>query len=65
MAPAHEGVAVGSGCEVTGIPEVRKRKGAQIKVGNSVLLHPIRRLSPLLQHPVAFITQLPEYLRLR
>ena len=32
-------------------------------VGSSVFLHSIRRFSPLLQHPVAFITQLPEHQR--
>lgn len=55
-----KGVAVGRDCVVTGAPYVRKRKGSQIRVGNSVFLHSIRRFSPLLQHPVAFITQLPE-----
>ncbi len=55
-----KGVAVGSDCVVTGVPYVRKRKGSQIKVGDSVFLHSIRRFSPLLQHPVALITQLPE-----
>ncbi|MDO4954559.1 MAG: acyltransferase [Akkermansia sp.] len=55
-----KGAAVGKDCVVTGVPYVRKRKGSQIKVGNSVFLHSIRRFSPLVQHPVAFITQLPD-----
>ena len=55
-----KGVEVGKGCVVTGVPYVRKKRGSQIKVGNSVFLHSIRRFSPLLQHPAALITQLPE-----
>lgn len=55
-----KGVAVGSGCVVTSVTYVRKRKGSQIKDGYNMFLHAFRRFSPLLQHPVALITQLPE-----
>lgn len=54
-----KGVAVGKGCIITGMPEVYKKKDSQIIVGNKVFMHSMRKFSPLLQHPVSLITQLP------